>query len=158
MNGDFRHFTKRDKSDLRKAKTFEDLAVIALRVLKRMHQTERKRAHPRNIGMVSGPISTGGLGSPDANIKAMRKTIRKLEQKGYCVFNQLPFEDPMWKIIKTPYYQGELHLLTKFYRPIFKSGFITIIHVMLNWNTSFGATWEHKETKRFRIKQNHLTQ
>lgn len=157
MNGAFRYFTKRDKTALCKAKTFEELAVIALRVLKRMHRKEQKSRHPRNIGMVSGPISTGGLGSPDANIKALEKTIRRLEQQGHCIFSQLPFEDPMWRIIKTPYHQGGSHLLTKFYRPIFKSGFIVVVHFMPNWHTSFGATWEHKETKRLRIRQNHLS-
>lgn len=158
MNGDFRHFTKRDKSDLRKAKTFEELSLVALRVLERMRAKEQKKAHPRKIGMVSGPISTGGLGSPNANIKAFRKTIRHLEQKDYCIFNQMPFENPMWRIIKTPYYQGGLQLLTKFYRPIFKSGHIAVIHFMQNWHTSFGASWEHKESKRLHIRQNHLPQ
>ncbi len=158
MKSDFRYLTKRDKSDLRKSKTFEELAIIAMRVLKRMHTREQKKTHPREIGMVSGPISTGGLGSRDANIKAFQKTIRLLEQKGNCIFNQIPFERPMWRIMRTPYFQNERQLLTKFYRPILKSGYITILHCMWNWLTSFGANWEHKESKRLHIKRNDLPQ
>ncbi len=159
MNNDFRYLTKRDKSDLQKSKTFEALAAIALRVLKRMHAKEQKKAHPREIGMVSGPISTGGFRSHHANITAFQKTIRWLEKKDYCIFSQMPFEKHMWRIMETPYYQsGEMQLLTKFYRPIFESGFVIIIHFMWNWRTSFGAQWEHKESKRLHIKRNYLSQ
>jgi len=63
------------------------------------------------LGQVCGPISTGGVGTLDGNILIFEQTIRRLKGKELYIFDQMPFERPMWKIIKTPYYKGPDHLL-----------------------------------------------
>src|SRR2546430_1246421 len=49
-------------------------------------------AIPRPVVLVSGPISTGGAGSPEKNMDVLQKAITELEHRGEHVFNQLPFE------------------------------------------------------------------
>ncbi|MBI2633598.1 MAG: DUF4406 domain-containing protein [Parcubacteria group bacterium] len=137
-----RYITKYDEMALRQAETFEDLAKIAIRLLMKM---------PQPIGIVSGPISTGGAGSKESNLEAMENTIQHLSHAGMKIFSQMPFEDHMARIMKTPYYKGGNHLLETFYGAIFASGYISIIYFMPTWRTSVGSTWEHDLAVRLGI-------
>lgn len=139
------YLTERDLRSLKRAKTFEDLLKIAFRALRRM---------PQPIGMVSGPISeTGGLMSVEKNIDLFSRTIRQLVDKGLDIFDQMPFEEHMWRIMGNKrYYQGHDHLLRAFYKPIFESGLIAAVHFIKGWETSFGAKWEHDLAKKLGIK------
>ena len=116
-----------DKDELQKAVTYEELAQIALRILGRM---------PQPIAQVCGPISTGGLGSIEENMKVFQETIQGLVDKGVTVFNQMPFEEPMFRIVRPPYNKGQPQLLELFYLPIFESGFVNILYFMSQWDTS----------------------
>jgi len=69
------------RSDI--AKTYGGLAPIALDILGSM---------PNPIGQVCGPLTSGGKGSIEANLKVFDQTIRKLQGNGKIIFNQLPFE------------------------------------------------------------------
>lgn len=137
------YWTPFDFFDLRNSTTFEALFVVAYSVLLRM---------PQPISMVCGPISSGGLGSKEKNLEVFRKTIKTLSDKGIIVFSQMPFEEPMWKIQKTPYYRGGCHTLEGFYLPIFESGFIKRLYFIRGWESSLGATWEHAQAKRLGIE------
>ena len=137
-----RYWSRRDEINLKKAETFEDLRNIALNVLKRM---------PNPISMVAGPITSGGRGSIRKNIQEFKRNIRELGSRGIIVFNQMIFEEPMHRIMKTDYYKEGNHLLETFYLPIFESGLIKNIYFISGWETSFGANWEHNQALRLGI-------
>lgn len=126
--------------DLKKARTYFDLKEIALDVLKNM---------PQPVGQVCGPISTGGCGSIGENLKYFNQTIEKLNEHGYIVFNQMPFETPMQEMkVSTglPKEQANRKLLEEFYYPVFDSGLIKRVYFMHNWKTSHGSRVERERT------------
>lgn len=108
----------------------------------------RKRYGPQvKLGMVSGPISTGGLGSVAANIVAFEKTVSLLQVLNVPLFNQLPFEPHMWRIAEA---EGDdfdpKELLEGFYLPLLMSGCIGTLYFIHGWESSNGAQWEHGKT------------
>lgn len=139
--------TKNDLADIAKAKTFEELRNIAFRILDRM---------PWPIGIVCGPLTTGGLGSFELNMARMRNTISGLICCDEAVFNQLIFEKAIHRITDNKsYYKDGNHLLETFYLPIFKK-YIRVIYFIPGWESSIGASWEHKRAEEFDIKIIHL--
>lgn len=142
MNADI-YTTKQDLEEIGKAKTFEGLATVALKIIDRL-------GYP--VAMVCGPITTGGTGSQQENVAKIARAIRALrEETKEIVFNQLVFEDPMMRIKETPYYRDPSHLLETFYRPIFERGKIQTFYFVTGWQSSFGANWEHAEAVRLGI-------
>ncbi len=135
------HWLEADKAALNDAQTFEDLLAIAMRIIGRMPDGI--------INIVCGPITSGGAGSIEKNLAIFDAMIRYLRDvKGRLVFTQLPFEEAMARIKNLPYYRGENHLLTAFYRPIFRAcanADRLLLHFLPGWETSGGATWEHDE-------------
>lgn len=135
--------TINDTKDMFNAKTFEDLSKIALRIIKKM---------PRSVGIVSGPISNGGAGSVEKNLEIFKETIERLRRAGENVFDQMPFEEHMFRISQDKtYFKGEDQLLQKFYLPLFESGFIQTMYFIRGWQTSYGAKWEHGQAIRLSI-------
>ena len=137
------HTTERDLEEIRQAETFEELLVVARRIIERV---------PNPACMVCGPITTGGMGSQRANVKILTTVIDDLRAEGKNVFNQLIFEAAMMRIKETPYYKGALHLLETFYRPVFRSGRLKKLYFVPAWGSSFGASWEHEEARRLGIE------
>lgn len=137
-----KYWTPINVVDSKKAKTFSELAKIALRIIERM---------PQPVEMVCGPLTSGGLGSFKKNTEVLKRHILKLS-RGAVVFNQLPFEPHLHRILNSPYHKGGNHLLREFYGKIFKSGSIKTLHFIPGWKTSFGARWERKTAKRLGIK------
>ena len=137
------YWTKKDACDLKLAKNFSDLSKVALRVIARM---------PQPVGEVCGPITSGGLGSREKNIEAFLKAIHCLRYDGKIIFDQIPFEEKLYKFTLAKWYQGGLQLLNEFYLPIFESGLIKVFYFMPLWETSMGAKWEHEEAKLLGIK------
>lgn len=129
-----------DWQSLAAASSFDDCAAIALAILGRM---------PQPIGEVCGPISTGGRGSVEENLKAFDQTINRLLQEGKNIFDQVPFERPMFALLSSGKETRESdRLLTAFYLPIFESSLISTLYFMPDWQSSHGATWEHEQAKR----------
>ena len=126
---------------------FGELFYIALEIIKRM---------PGPIGMVSGPITSGGEGSVEKNLAIFSRTIKLLSLQGKNIFDQLPFENSMHRIMETSYYnqiqKGNDHLLETFYLPLFKSKLITAIYFMNTWQTSYGAKWEHDQALELKME------
>lgn len=141
-------WTPHDEVRLRKAATYRELSRIALTILRRMNKP---------IGQVCGPISTGGTGSVHGNLERFQAAIRRLSAAGFNIFDQMPFEPPMWRINRTPYCRGSMHLLEEFYLPIFKSGLISTLFFLNSWETSVGASWEHEQAIRLNLKIVYLT-
>ncbi len=136
-------YTDIDVENMDKASTFEELAKIAIEIIRRM---------PQPLGMVSGPISHGGAGSIELNLKIFRETIQRLLDGGIIVFDQVPFEKHMRRIGQNPeYYRSDSHLLNAFYLPVFESGLIHTMYFISGWESSSGAKWEREQVIRLNI-------
>lgn len=136
-------WTIEDRDTLKRAKKYPELSEVALRILRRM---------PQPIGQVCGPITSGGVGKIDGNLAIFRATVERLIAHGKNIFDQLPFEPHLFRIRESEYHNGELQLLEEFYGPIFGSGLVTTLYFIQGWESSFGASWEHNEAKRLKIK------
>ena len=125
---------------LSRAETYRDLFVIAECVLRKM---------PPPIGQVCGPISTGGAGSVEKNLKRFEEAIASLQQRGIEIFDQVPFEVPMQRIKSQREFNNyDDLLLTDFYLPIFESKLVHKLYFLPDWQSSVGARWEHDQAQR----------
>jgi hypothetical protein len=98
------------------AQKFGDLTTVALDILKNM---------PKPIVQVCGSLTSGGR-SIEENMKIFQSSIECLCWS-YYVFNQLPFEAKMQRMIGDRTKSGYPYdLLEQFYLPIFKSGQVEI--------------------------------
>ncbi len=128
------YWTSVDFEKLSKAHTMAELLVIALSILDRM---------PQPVVMISGPITTGGHGSLEENLRSFANAVRLVRVSGKTVFNQLPFEDKFMELSKKanmPYFTP---ILDDFFLPILKSGKIKQVVFMKDWQSSTGARWEY---------------
>ncbi len=136
---------EQDKKELKVAKSFAQLLPIAIRIIKRMSQP---------VAMVSGPISTGGLGSVEKNMKFFTLATAVLYKSGVNVFDQTPFDWAMERIKKNTWHKKEycIPLLEDFYLPLFKNKIIQEVYFLPDWQSSFGAKWEHQQCEKFNIE------
>lgn len=138
------YWQKEDFEELETVASYSELFPIAERILKRM---------PPPVSQVCGPISTGGLAFSRENMKCFEETIEKLSDMGLVVFNQIPFERPMSRILTTKNPNDYDHsLLIDFYLPLFESGLVHVLHFLPDWQSSTGASWEHEQAKRLGLK------
>lgn len=139
-----KYWKDEDWSDLDKSESVKDLYIIAIRILGRMEKP---------LSQVCGPISTGGKGNVKDNLLEFNNKIKELQEKGFNVFDQMPYEDPMYRMMvnfsKEEYMEN---ILTDFYLPLFESGHIKELYFLPDWKSSHGATWEHEQAKRLGIK------
>ncbi|MFY9461760.1 MAG: DUF4406 domain-containing protein [Candidatus Sungiibacteriota bacterium] len=136
------YVTQQDLEEIDEASTFEALRRTAFRILRRM---------PQPVGMVCGPITTGGV-TVEENLAALAKGIDERIRGGKNIFIQLFFEAAMHRIKNTPYYRDGNHLLETFYQPLFKAGLIKTLYFLPNWRSSDGATWEHEQALRLNME------
>ena len=138
------YWRENDWKDLEKVESAADLYAIAERIIAHMEKP---------LVQVCGPVGTGGLGSVEKNLEVFNDTIIQLQGKRLNVFDQMPFEDQMQNLKKKFSTEKVVNdILNDFYLPIFKSGAISAFYFMPNWQTSFGARWEHEEAKKLGIK------
>lgn len=146
------HWTECDRQELtheaEHASDFKGLLKIAIRIITRMPRKEGAC-----VAQVCGPISSGGYGSVEKNLAMMDKVIRSFADKGFCVFNQIPFERPMQQIKSRLHEQNPdknvgLQLLEEFYLPLFEQRHVTQLIFMWHYHTSMGACWEHVQGSR----------
>ena len=141
------YLTPEDSDEIELASTFEELHGVALRVIPRI---------PGPVGMVCGPISSGGKASVEENLSELSQAVEKLRQEGNNIFSQLSFEPAMARIKRTAYCKGDVHLLEAFYLPLFEAGLIHKLYFLPSWETSDGASWEHAQAKRLGIEVKYL--
>jgi hypothetical protein len=150
----FNHWIQADRIALGKVRTFKDLAELAISILARI---------PGHVEMVSGPISTGGVGSIDGNRKVFERAIEILVNESKVnIFSQMPFEDKMVEFYKAwhaehPEEKYCTPILDEFYEPIFSSGKVAVLHFINGWESSFGAKWEHDSCSRWNIMRKYLS-
>ena len=139
-----KYWTEEEVKKLAEAKEYADLTLVAMTILSRM---------PQPIGQVCGPLTTGGQGSLDKNDDVLQAAIDKLRSEGKNIFNQLPFEKMMQRLRKalepTRY---SMELLKTFYLPLFKSGKISILYFLPDWEGSIGSNWEHNQAKELGLE------
>ena len=128
------------------AESFETLAKLAIGEL-----TLLGRA-----GIVCGPISTGGCGSAEDNFLVFNRTIISLQDEGFPIFSQIPYESGIGKLRQAWNDAGNsgycMPILHEFYAPLFRTGLITCAWFIPGWESSFGARWEREECKKLGIK------
>jgi hypothetical protein len=142
-----KHWKKHHLEAIPTINSCEEMINVALDLLKSM---------PQPVEQVSGPISTGGKGSIQENLKLFEKVNLKLMKEGKNIFYvQIPFEEAIIKIRKNwnlPTYESNQRLLDEFYSKIFESGLIKRIHFMHGWQSSHGASWERKKAEELGIE------
>ena len=154
MDTHFKYWTEEDKKALNKAESFKDLAEIGLTVMNRM---------PKDVHVVSGPISTGGVGNLLENIEVFRGITEILRQEmGLNILSWVPFELKIRPLLaewqkcndKNSYCTP---ILDDFYHACFHSGKITKVHFIHGWESSFGSRWEHDLCEKLGIEINYLS-
>lgn len=138
------HWTEEDFIQMDKSVTYSDLYKVAVAVLERM---------PRPRAQMCGPISTGGVGSVEENLRRFEVAIEKLLKEKITVFDQLPFEMSIRKIRQLNNKEGyDMDLLKDFYLPIFESRLVDALYFLPDWQSSTGAKWEHEQALRLGFK------
>lgn len=141
-------YVKENRRRERLADSFSALSALALMEL---------RGKGADFVIVCGPITTGGRGSVEENVRAIRLVIDYLgsyfEEK---VFDQLPYEATLWSL-KDEWEAQEcnsgycLPILEEFYLPIYQSGLIVRAYFLPGWESSFGACWEREQLMKLPI-------
>lgn len=146
--GEYHHWTHNHLSKLDVLQTYAEMREVALAFLEEL---------PKPIVQVCGPITTGGRGSIEENIKAFGEAIAYLSAQGKIVFDQRPFEIPMQRAKMIAKKEGyPFDLLEEFYLPIFESKLIEELFFLPGWESSTGAKWEHEQAVRLGIKISYL--
>ena len=139
-----RYWTEGDFDKLKNAKTINELYEIAVQIINRM---------PKDVVQVCGPITNGGKGSIEENLKFLNQTIQELQNKGVSIFDQMPFEESFHRIIQE--YAGNqkyVNILDDFYAPLFSLNKIKKLYFIPGWETSRGANWEYQRAKETSIE------
>ena len=154
MSIHLRHFKEEEKEHLKNAKTFKDLADLALQIINRI---------PEGVSAISGPISTGGVGNTAENLTVFSNVTEILiEENEINVLSWIPFETKMHEFYlewKKTSKDGEycMPILEDFYQPIFSSGKVNDVHFIHGWESSFGSRWEHNLCEKLGIKKIYLS-
>jgi hypothetical protein len=133
-----------DYKNIEEAQSIQDIFAVAKDVLSRM---------PDNLAQVCGPITSGGRGLVEENLKYLDKIIDDLQAQGIDIFDQMPFEKTFQRIAYSKT-SKEHHddILTNFYEPIFRSKKITTLYFVPDWESSKGANWEYQKAKELGIE------
>ncbi len=121
------------------APTFEELAQIAAGRLRGV----------TGLVMVCGPITTGGTGNQIHNFEIMNAVVRGLKRQERKVFDQLPYELGLRKLLFKWEAEGNTGycspILDVFYTKVFGTGAISEGWFIPGWESSTGARWEREQ-------------
>lgn len=88
-------------------------------------------------------MTTGGLGTLEANVEFMQAATRSLIDRGHELFDILVFHDAIMRLLAMrddssyPY-----DLMKIFFRGMFTSGHIHAVYFLPGWESSVGSRWE----------------
>lgn len=137
MDASNEFWTEEDAAHLRETTTLEEAGRIAIGVLERM------RATGKEIVQVCGPMTTGGLGSLEANMERFRYAIARAKEEGLLIFDQTPFQEAIDTLTAhdgTNNYCDDI--LEVFFRGVLGSGHVSRALFLPDWESSRGACWE----------------
>lgn len=139
-------YTKENRPRKNLASSFSELSNQALEDLRKLGKAV----------VVCGPITTGGRGSAEENIRIIELTITHLKSQGVQVFDQVPYESTLWTLKDQWEGKGNqgycMPILTDFYLPLYKSGYIQKAYFLPGWDSSFGSNWERKVFLELKIE------
>ncbi len=140
------HWTPEDHRDVELSATMAHLAVPGIRMLRKL----RQESPSGKVYLLSGPMTTGGFGNFEQNMMLFEHAIEIARENGMCVFNQLPFQTGMIRLIGKPdniMFDGNglpypQNILDDFYWPLFECGELTDLLLFPTWTGSNGSTQE----------------
>ncbi len=139
------HWLQEEHDETLRCDTFKQLAGVGIRILGEF----KLKSGGKKVVMLSGPMTTGGLGTFEANMHVFGHCVDIARENGLRVFNQLPFQTAMIRILNLPknptFTTSEIYpqtILDDFYWPLMQSGGIDCMYFLPTWETSNGATQE----------------
>lgn len=135
------HWSEIEIATLSGITSFDEMVPVGIGILQRMFKPGSR------IVQICGPMSTGGKGSLEANMAYFQKAMDVASEKGLHVFDQTPFQDAMIRLAAEHEARREycVEILHVFYRGIFKSGLISELMFLPDWESSVGSRWEREE-------------
>lgn len=145
------HWTEEDHAEQDRCESMHHLAELGIKLAKRL----KEQSPDGSVILLSGPMTTGGLGSFDRNIKLFECAIIVAREKGLTVYNQLPFQKGMIRILglnRNPSFKAEaagypMSILTDFYGPLLDSKLVSDLFQLRDHASSFGARWEEARAR-----------
>lgn len=136
-NTHMRHLMRdNDHASIACAQSFHELLTIGIDLAKRLT--------PPAI-QLSGPMTTGGLGTLESNVEFMRTATQSLIDQGHAVFDILIFHNTIMRLLAMrddPGYPYDL--MEIFFRGMFASGHIHAVYFLPGWESSVGSRWERE--------------
>ena len=131
-----------------KATSIQGLAEILYEFFNSFARNKREE-----VLQICGPMSTGGLGNFEDNMRLFNFAVEKATENGLLVFNQIPFQGAMIRIIQwEPGQPYCVDLLEVFYRKVLESGLIhrtLFLPDLAEFQRS--SIWERELVKRLGI-------
>lgn len=141
------HWKKHHIEKAKEASDFKMLGELVCEIAEKM---------PKPLFMISGPMTTGGMGSYSKNILLFQHAIDEAIKAGVYVFNQTMLEEHLQRLVRewlicNPDSEYCNHVLTDVYEALFASGHINGVYFMPDWHTSRGARFEREMVERLDI-------
>ncbi len=136
------HWTELEIRVLEGITSFHEMIPVGVTILHKMRE-----ADDRPIFQICGPMSTGGAGSLELNMRRFILAQKVARENGLYVFDQTPFQDAMIRLSqpwvdRKEYCTEILHI---FYRGIFKTKILKGLVFLPGWESSVGTRWEREE-------------
>lgn len=132
---------------IEKARTTTDFKLIGELVC------EIAEKMPKPLFMISGPMTTGGMGHYSKNIVLFQHAIEEATSNGLSVFNQTMLEEHLQRLVRewltcNPESKYCQHVLSDVYDTLLASTHIQGVYFLPDWQTSYGARWERDAAER----------
>lgn len=127
------HWTEADIEDFQRAAHFSELAVVALRIVKRM---------PRPVCLVCGPMTTDGAGHASQHLFRFTDAIERLRKTGFTVLSQPQLEPALDEIRRSILEDAVGTMLEQFYGTLLRSGSVGALFFLPRWRDSVVAQYE----------------
>lgn len=129
-----RYWSEEDLGAVNGAKSFMELGEISIDVASKIPAEV--------VSQLCGPMTTGGYGFRN-NMFIFERAIQIMLSRGYVVFNQLPLQAAMIRLIKELEIKGYPQaIIDDVYIPLFSSGYIKQGCFLPRWKTSHGTRQE----------------